>query len=153
MKTNYIPNSGAPEVSFDSTFGVGEVVDDSGFEFPPNEEETIDLKLAMTEALQKALREKGVYDAENPQWTVRTEIVDYEPGNAFARWLLPGAGATKLSVVAFVLDSEERQAAKITSARSIGFGGAYTVGAWKYVFEEVAKEIAETLTDPKKRAK
>jgi hypothetical protein len=151
MKTNYTPAPNAPAVPTNSVFTIGEIADRSGFEPPADEDETIDLKLAMTAALRKALTEKGAFAEQESQWTVAVEIISYAPGNAFARWLFPGAGATKLSVVAYVLDDSGQQAAKLLVERSIGFGGAYTVGAWKYVFDEVAREIVETLTDPKKR--
>ncbi|MDR1314992.1 MAG: DUF4410 domain-containing protein [Deltaproteobacteria bacterium] len=151
MKTTYVPITGAPEVATDSIFKVGQVTDKSGFKFPENAEEPIDLQQAMNDALQKALTERGAYGADNSNWTVSVDIVSYAPGNAFARWLMPGAGATKLSVVAYISDETGLQAAKIPVERSIGFGGAYTIGAWKYVFDEVAKEIADTLIDPKKR--
>ncbi|MDR1035492.1 MAG: DUF4410 domain-containing protein [Deltaproteobacteria bacterium] len=187
MKTNYIPTSGAPEVALDSNFAVGEITDNSGFKFPENEKEVIDLKQAMREALQTALREKGalregvapgeqpvtgdgsspgqgtasgegtpplgeaIAAPYTPYWTVNVDIVKYEPGNAFSRWLMPGAGTTRLSVVANITNQTGLNAARIASERSIGFGGAYTIGAWKYVFDEVAKEIVQTLIDPKRR--
>ena len=102
----------------------------------------------MREALEKALRAKGALGEEAP-WLVKVELVDYAPGNAFARWLLPGAGATKLKAVATVVDSEGSRAATIPVERSIGFGGAYTIGAWKYVFDEVAVEMVRLLTETK----
>ncbi|MDR1081713.1 MAG: DUF4410 domain-containing protein [Deltaproteobacteria bacterium] len=169
-KTTFIPISGAPNISPSSTFRVGEITDKSGFTFPADEDEVIDLKQAMTESLRKALAAKealaaggaiaaegasaagGAIAAEGPApWTIAVDIIKYEPGNAFSRWLMPGAGSTKLSTVAYISDKNAQQVAKISVERSIGFGGAYTIGAWKYVFDEVATEIVDTLVDPTKR--
>lgn len=151
-KTSYTPIANVQEVPLGSTFKIGEITDKSGFVSPANPDESIDLKLAMGESLRKALKEKGSFGEETSQWTIEVEIVEYEPGNAFVRWLLPGAGATKLKVVASIINENAQQAAKIAVERSIGFGGGYTIGAWKYVFDEVAREIVGTLTDPSKRA-
>jgi hypothetical protein len=150
-RTAYMPVSGAPEISPESNFRVGEITDRSGFVFPPDEDETIVLEQAMRGALLKALAAKGALDDKNAQWTIAVEITEYRPGNAFRRWLVPGMGATRLSAVASVSDGYGRQAARISVSRNIGAGGGYTVGAWKYVFDEVAEEIVDALTDPGKR--
>jgi hypothetical protein len=164
-KGSYIPTSNAKEVAADSIFSIGEITDSSGFEFPADQKEVIVLKDAMREALKKALAAKGALgeaaaeeEAEEAKeveaavnYSLNVNIVSYAPGNAFARWLLPGAGATKLGVLASVLAQDGVLVAKMPVERSIGFGGAYTVGAWKHVFDEVATEIADYLTNPAKR--
>ncbi|MDR0548715.1 MAG: DUF4410 domain-containing protein [Deltaproteobacteria bacterium] len=143
-KSSYIPTPDAVKIEPGAKFSVGEITDNSGFKFPPGETETVDLKTAMADALRKALLAKGIY--EEGQWVVTVQILEYSPGNAFARWLLPGAGATKLKVVAHVLSQDGTRSAQIPVERFIGFGGAYTVGAWKYVFDEVALEMVNVLS-------
>lgn len=118
-------------------FMVGTVEDKSGYQ-PQGDDPQIDLEKAFREALMKAVEKQGI---EGSDYTIETKIVTYEPGNAFARWLMPGAGATKLATVSSVLDKEGKVAATIPVERSIGFGGAYTIGAWKSVLTEVADEI------------
>lgn len=144
-KGEYVAVQGAPAIEAGALFSPGEITDSTGFKFPEGETDTVDLREAMREALEKALREKGAIGDGSP-WTVNVDLVDYAPGNAFARWLMPGAGATKLKAVATVVDSEGSRVATIPVERSIGFGGAYTVGAWRYVFDDVAREIVRLLT-------
>ncbi|MDR2368860.1 MAG: DUF4410 domain-containing protein [Deltaproteobacteria bacterium] len=145
----YVPIVGAENVEAGSLFSVGEVSDKSGFKFPEGEEEKIVLTEAMTGALKKALEAKGAQG--EGQWLINVDITEYAPGNAFARWLMPGAGATVLGVVAHIVNQEGVAAARIPIRRSIGFGGGYTIGAWEYVFDEVAEAIVETLINPEKR--
>jgi hypothetical protein len=149
-KGSYIPSNNAPEIPTNSVFFVGEVTDSSGFKFPANEPQSLDLKQTMIEALTQALKDKGALGDES-NYVINVEVLDYKPGNAFARWLLPGAGATKLKVVASILDQNKVTVATIPVERSIGFGGAYTIGAWRYVFHEVATEIVGYLTNKDKR--
>jgi hypothetical protein len=132
-----------------SIFSLGQIDDRSGFVFPPEEDDSLVLADAMGEALSKALEKRLVLG--EGQYTVNVAILEYEPGNAFARWLLPGAGKTRLSVVASVVGPDGASAAKIPVERSIGFGGGYTIGAWRYVFDEVAEVIADLLVDTGKR--
>jgi hypothetical protein len=147
-KGEYVAVEGAPVIEAGALFSPGEITDSTGFKFPEGETDTVELGVAMREALEKALREKGAYGGGAP-WTVNVDLVDYAPGNAFARWLLPGAGATRLKAVATVVDSEGARVATVPVERSIGFGGAYTIGAWRYVFDEVAQQIVRLLTGGK----
>jgi hypothetical protein len=152
-KVSYIPSKETPEIAAGSNFFVAEVVDKSGFKFPPDEKDTLDLKESMYNALKDALVAKNIFNEVEKQYNINVDILEYQPGNAFSRWLLPGAGATKLSVMAIVLDQEGLEMAKIPVKRSIGFGGALTVGAWEYVFREVAEEIVKALIEPSKYKK
>ncbi|MDR2613252.1 MAG: DUF4410 domain-containing protein [Deltaproteobacteria bacterium] len=180
-KGGYNPVPGAVRVDPGARFSVGQITDETGFAFPADAEDKLVPEEAMAMALTKALQARGVLGdgmtaagggnegREDPeggleapdggreapdagQWAVDVKLVKYAPGNAFHRWLLPGAGKTILGVVASVKDREGRVAATIPVERSIGFGGAFTVKAWSYVFDEVAEEIADYLADPEKRA-
>jgi hypothetical protein len=119
------------------------VVDETGFSFPADEPDKVVLAEAMADALKKALTQKQLF--ADDQWTINVTMTEYEPGNAFTRWLLPGAGATRLNVVAHIVNPEGAVAANIPVERYIGMGGGYTVGAWKYVFDEVAAAIVDSL--------
>ena len=181
-KVSYNPVAGAPTLDPEATFSVGEIVDETGYTFPADEPETMDLSEGMATALKKALRTKGLLAREltaqelpgqglpaeegpaeevsaeevpaeaipaEKRWVINVTLLDYAPGNAFHRWLMPGLGATKLSVVAEVAYAQGPALAEIPVERSIGFGGAYTVGAWRYVFDEVAVAIVDALATRK----
>jgi hypothetical protein len=149
-KASYIHTPGAAHIDPSSKFSVGEIVDRTGFSFPADESDKFELNEAMSSALKKALENKTALGDET-QYTINVVLVAYAPGNAFHRWLLPGLGETKLNVVASVVDLEGREIAKIPVERSIAAGGGYTIGAFKYVFDEVAMAIVDLLIDPSKR--
>lgn len=149
-KTVYIADPGSEPVDPNAHFSVGEVKDSSGFVFEADDDDTFDLKDAMRSSLQDKL------NANNPigdsfRYIVDVNILDYAPGNAALRWLAPGAGKTKLSVEAEIRAEGGKSYAIIQAARSIGFGGAFTIGAWKYVFDTVAEEIVEAIRNPENR--
>ncbi len=73
-----------------------------------------------------------------------TKIVEYEKGDAFKRWLLPGWGATVLSVQSDIRDGD-RLVGAIEARRTVSAGGGYTVGAWKTIFNSVADDIVADL--------
>jgi hypothetical protein len=134
----------------DSKFAVGEVFDETGFSFPENDDDAIVLAAAMAEALEKALARKAL--SGEGQWILNVTLKEYEPGNAFKRWLIPGFGTTRLTAVASVVDPEGNVAAEIPAERKIGFGGGYTVGAWRYVFDDLAEIIVESLVERERQA-
>jgi len=149
-KSAYTALPGAETVSPVGPFDVGETTDASGYKFGDNAEK-IDLAAAMGLALQTALNNSGI-SASPGKYTLKTTITEYAPGNAFARWMLPGAGGTVLGVTCTVVDVETgKPLATLPVRRSIAAGGLYTVGAWKYVFEEVAGEIVKMLKDTQAR--
>ncbi|WP_096399470.1 DUF4410 domain-containing protein [Candidatus Desulfovibrio trichonymphae] len=61
----------------------------------------IDLAQAMGDALQFELKNRSSF-SEQGNYIINVNILKYEPGNAFKRWLMPGAGETKLAANAFV---------------------------------------------------
>jgi len=146
-KSAYIVTAGAPAINQSDGFKVGQVDDLSEFQFKPNDKDAFSLKDAMAAALETALTKQELAGAG---YSVNVNILTYAPGNAFARWLMPGAGATRLSVEAMIIDKEGGVTAKIPVARHISAGGGYTVGAYRYIFEEVAQEIAEVIKNPTK---
>lgn len=122
------PNSG---------FMISEVKDRSGYQ--PNEDEPeIDLEKSLKEALQEAVAKQGL---EGNDYSIVTQIINYKPGNAFARWLMPGMGATELETVSQIVDKNGNVIANVPVQRTISMGGGFTVGAWKSVISEVAEEI------------
>ena len=148
-KSSYRSPPGLEALNPSGGFSIGQVYDRSGYEFP-DLANAFNLEETMASALWTALARQGLA-AENGQYTIDVNILAYVPGNAFARWLLPGAGATKLEVEAVVFDRNYFQVARIPVYRHIGAGGALTVGAHKSAFGDVADRIVSILKDPAKQ--
>ncbi len=78
---------------------------------------------------------------------ITADILKYAKGNAFKRWLCPGYGITILDVSA-ILMQDDQEVGKVTARRTVTAGGAYTIGAWKDVFLNLASDV---VTDLKKQ--
>ncbi|MCR5259344.1 MAG: hypothetical protein K6E40_14445 [Desulfovibrio sp.] len=124
-----------------ATFQNSSVTDDSGWK-PEEGDAKIDLAAVLKSAIDVEL---GVEGIAGDGYRIKTSILKYEPGNAFKRWLMPGYGATKLYTESYVYDRNDVQVAKIPVTRYVGMGGGFTIGAWKEVFTDVARELVRTL--------
>jgi hypothetical protein len=133
------------EITEGTNFAVGEVSLSSSETSP----EGIDVEQLMTRSLEKALLEAGNKwngDPLKDYAIIDIEVTNYEPGNAFGRWLMPGVGATVLSVEGTLLnDDRSTVLATIRDERGVYAGGAYTLGAWDYIFDVVADDIVRGL--------
>ena len=134
-------NSEAVSLDAGATFQNETVRDASGFDWG-SEKDRIDIVAALKASLDWALAQENLAGSG---YVLRTEIVRYEPGNAFKRWLMPGFGATRLEVVSKVFSREGTLVATVPVERYVGFGGGFTIGAWKDVFQDVAKEVVRVL--------
>ena len=101
----------------------------------------IDIEKLMKVAVEKELSKQGILDLSDNGYILRISIINYAKGNAFARWMLPGAGKTSLSVKADVFNNQEILIANAQAERSVSAGGGYTIGAWEQVFDDVAKAL------------
>jgi hypothetical protein len=82
------------------------------------------------------------------------QILDYERGDAFKRWLLPGYGSTVLSVRGELTDTADgRLVGSFEARRTVSIGGAYSAGAWRTIFGKVAADVADDLEEAVKEAK
>ncbi|MDK2745546.1 MAG: hypothetical protein NDI90_21800, partial [Nitrospira sp. BO4] len=128
----------------DSTTGieVGKVVSNSG--------KTIESDMRLETMLQEALR--GQLERADLLWhntfsrklVCDCKILDYEEGNAFKRILFPGWGATRLTIQCN-LHQEGQLVGTIDSKRTIFGGGIDTIGAWRYIFANVAEDLSQNL--------
>jgi hypothetical protein len=115
----------------------------------------VDITGLMRAALERALVSEGI--AASPGATVtpallNVNVVGYMPGSAFGRWLMPGVGATVLSVEGNLTDKESGKVlARIRDERGVYAGGLYTIGAWKTIFDTVARDVASNLANRLKR--
>lgn len=143
MKSNLHRADATAQLPITAKFKLGETTDASGFSFT-DQSEQFSLKDAMSGALTAALAQSDL-SSDSAGYVINTRINGYAPGNAFTRWVIPGAGATKLSTESIITTTDNVEVARIPVERSIAAGGGYTINAWKYVFEEVAKETAKVI--------
>ncbi|MCX8049868.1 MAG: DUF4410 domain-containing protein [Methylohalobius sp.] len=104
----------------------------------------IDPPQRLKDALVEALKEEGLLGTEGRPLVLDAEIVEYEPGSAFKRWLLPGYGATILTVRAQLKD-QDAVVGTAEARRTVSFGGGYSIGAWKGIFQDVAEDLVQDL--------
>jgi uncharacterized protein DUF4410 len=127
----------------DTRIEVGPVKNETGKTFD------VDLQQMFTDALSQQLQ------SENLLWTqgqkgdhliIVTKIVEYEKGDAFKRWLLPGWGSTVITLHCELNESENNKlVGSVDAHRTVSFGGAYTIGAWKTIFASVSKDVVKEL--------
>jgi len=98
----------------------------------------------MKDAIDKAIAESQLPQGKDG-YAIDVIITEYQPGDAFKRWLMPGWGETKLTVQCIVKEINGDKAGEMEVSKSIADGGAYTIGAWNYVFSDVAKAMVEEI--------
>ena len=77
---------------------------------------------------------------------LKTKLIEYEPGNAFGRWLLPGLGTTVCTMHAEILDKNNGAlVGRMESRQTVSFGGAYSIGADLYICKRVADELMRDI--------
>lgn len=121
-------------------FSVGTVENKTAKEFD------VDIIAMMGDELTRELKEKQLFweDESEYQVTLDIDIIEYQKGDAFKRWIMPGLGSTILKVQCHVMNKDKR-VGSIDAHRSVDAGGAYSAGAWKTVFKSVAEDIVEEL--------
>lgn len=150
-KTYYQPIPGEAAVQTTASFTIGKTQDLSGYKFSDDDKDKFVLTTAMDDALKAELGKAGALRLDGADYVIDTKITNYAPGNAALRWLLPGAGETRLTVESSVINNEGRVVATIPVDRRVPAGGVQTIGAYKYVFEDVAEAIVTVLRDETKR--
>ena len=98
---------------------VEKVVNDTGFIFD------IDIEKMLAEALEDQLLEEDLLwlGGNEPVLTMDTRIIEYEKGNAFKRWVMPGWGATELSIRCQLKDDQDNMVGSIVASREVVAGG------------------------------
>jgi hypothetical protein len=133
----------APELTTDARVEVGRVHAASGAIG------NVDAAGLLRTALEKQLERRAILwsaGGSGERVVLDCEILDYEPGNAFKRWLIPGYGATVLAVRGRLTNARDGSAAgAFEHSRGVYAGGAYTIGAWRRIFDSVASDIARDL--------
>jgi len=120
---------------------VGKVTNRTGESFD------IDIEKMFAEAMTEVLQKKELLWSEgNPKLIIDTNIVEYQKGNAFKRWLMPGWGKTILAIRAD-LKRENTVIGSAEAKRTVTWGGGFTIGAWKTIFRNLSEDVVEDLQD------
>lgn len=135
LQGGYIPVTG-------TLVEIGNVANETGQTFDVNVEQML------ADALTTELHEENLLwtGQECAKLVLSSKLVEYEKGNAFKRWLLPGWGSTVLTVQA-ELRNGDQLAGSEQARRTVSFGGGYTIGAWKTIFRDLAEDIVEDLRE------
>jgi hypothetical protein len=124
---------------------VGAVVNQTGKTFD------FDVAQSLTDQIRSKLAEHGVPltqggSAVDGTLVLKTRLTAYSPGNAAARWALPGAGTTECIVKGELLDGQTgAQLGVLLSHRSISSGGLFSIGADRRILDVVATDIADAV--------
>jgi len=109
----------------------------------------VDVEKMLRDALGKALADQGLQWSGDPnavRFIFNAEILDYEIGSAFGRWLVPGATPTILAIRGELRDpKDEMLAGTLEHKRGVYVGGLYTIGAWRTIFQSVSDDVAKEL--------
>lgn len=141
--------TGSQQDGGDSLMRPGAKVQLSSVGVPSDKSYDIDAAGLMREALEATLNERDIAWQGDPaadRFVLDVMVEDYEPGNAFKRWVLPGYGATILQVSGVLTDASTGEVAgDLYQERSIYSGGAFTIGMWEKVFQTVAEDMVNEL--------
>jgi hypothetical protein len=109
--------------------------------------EILDIERLLTEKLTEKLRDGDFLwtGGSHRRLVLNSQITEYEPGDAFKRWLLPGWGATVVAVEGELRDETDAVVGTVRARRTVSSGGAYTIGAWRSIFGRVADDIVAEL--------
>lgn len=141
LLNKYVPEPG-------SRIEVGKVTNATG-QAPKVDEQVVNIEQLLTDALTEKLRRGDLLWAGGPdrKLVLITKIVEYEPGDAFKRWLLPGWGSTVVGVECELRDANDL-VGTVRARRTVSFGGGYTIGAWGPFLR-----VSPTMSFPNSRAR
>ena len=139
LLSTYVPEPGL-------RIDVGTVSNATG-QTPKVDDEVVDIEQFLTDKLKEKLRAEDFLWSGAParKLVLTSKIIEYEPGDAFKRWLLPGWGATALGVEGELRDESNAVVGTVRARRTVAVGGVYTIGAWRNVFSSVADDIVSEL--------
>ncbi len=144
FEPNYVPKA-------DTRIEVGPVTNETGKTFD------VDIPKMFTDALTERLTDDQLLwngaSQDVTHLVITTKIIDYDQGDAFKRWLLPGWGSTVLSMHCELKESASgKLVGSVDARRTVSFGGAYTIGAWRTIFASVAKDVVGELRSQMQKA-
>lgn len=109
----------------------------------------IDVEKMLADAFSQALKERNLQwtGGSAPKLVLTADIVEYDKGDAFKRWLMPGWGSTVLVVRGELYESGNRKVGSVDAKRTVDAGGGYTIGAWERIFRNVADDVISKLAE------
>lgn len=125
----------------DTRIVVGTVTNSTGETFD------IDIEDMLSDAVMTKLDDEGLLGTPRTPdvLTMDLNIIEYEKGSAFKRWLWPGYGSTVLAVKGTLRDPAGNVDAIAEAKRTVDAGGGFTAGAWESVFEDIAADLITDL--------
>ena len=139
LLSSYVPERGI-------RIEVGKVTNATG-QTPTVDDEMVNVEQLLADKLTEKLRGADFLWAGGPvrRLVLSSKIIEYEPGDAFKRWLLPGWGSTVVTVEGELRDEANTVVGTVRARRTVSFGGVYTIGAWRTIFSSVADDIVSEL--------
>jgi hypothetical protein len=133
FKSGYAPKQG-------TKIEVGKVTNETG------SQPQVNIEQLLRDSLAARLKKDNLLFEEigSERMTVDTKILEYSEGDAFKRWLLPGWGATVLTIQSDLREGENL-VGSVDARRTVSAGGLYTVGAWKSIFDDLSNDIVTEL--------
>jgi hypothetical protein len=133
LDPNYQPKAGMK-------VEVGSVTNETGEKFD------VEAEKMLSDAFAEALRENDLlWTGQMPEkLVIQSKIIEYEKGNAFKRWLLPGWGSTVLTIHSDLTNGTQ-VVGSAEARRTVSIGGGYTIGAWRTIFAKSANDIVDDL--------
>ena len=124
---------------------VGRVANATG-QAPKVDDAVVDIEQMLLDALIDRLRgDELLWSSGFPyKLGLHCRVVEYDPGDAFKRWLMPGWGSTVLAVEC-ELRNGDAVVGTVRARQTISFGGLYTIGAWRTIFAGVAGDVVTEL--------
>ena len=117
----------------------------------------IEVARALTEKIRARLEERGIALAAEPgadgAVVVDGRLSSYAYGDAFERWVVPGAGTTECLVQGELRDGRTgSKLGVVLSDRTVSSGGLYSAGAGSWILDTVATDIADAIAAQMKPA-
>lgn len=120
----------------------------------PRPEPGVPMLLSVTLSKELAKRQLQWSSGANGQHLLLSvQILDYQRGNAFKRWLLPGWGSTVLWLRGDLTDSQRGTlVGSFESRHSVSFGGLFSVGAYQRIFDQAAVDVVDDIAEELEKA-
>jgi hypothetical protein len=127
----------------ETKIGLGTIVNKTGKYFDFDIEAVLEFAVVSKLVDEKLL----AFEGDPNSVVMDISIIRYRKGNAFIREFLPlpGFSSTELAIEAFLFDSDGNLDAKAKAKRSVDWGGRYTVGAWRSIFDDLANDLIEDI--------
>lgn len=126
------------ETAFNQDFSIKKVVVN---DLTDNTIGLIDIQNRMRISIENEIIARDLDRQDNLQYSLIINIRQYEEGSAFLRWAIPGMGETFLNIETILFDENNNIVSQLRTSRTIQGGGGFTAGAWKRIFDSVAKRL------------